>query len=85
MTGNLARLVDWGTSEAIRNPARSACGAVVMAFIAGATSLVFIPRDFHNPLQLAIDCFYVGLFLLMAAEQGYLLSRAVRGLRKAVR
>ena len=84
MTGTLARHIDFGTSEAIRNPVKSAFGAVLWGFIAGAATLFFIPRDLHEPLQIVGDCFFIGLFLIMAAEQGYFLSRAVRGLRKGV-
>jgi hypothetical protein len=85
MAWTIANHIDRGTTETLQNPLLSACGVAFMGFFAGGDLVYHFTNSWpsHSFISVAGDYFIVALFLGMALERAYFLSRAIRRLQNS--
>ena len=83
MRWTFVNYINRGTTEALENPLLSACGVAFMGFFAGGDLVYQFMKGWPSPsiISFAGDYFIVALFLGMALERAYFLSRVIRQLQ----
>ena len=85
MAWTVASYIDRGTAEVLQNPLFSACGVALMGSFAGGELVYHFTSSWpsHGFISAAGDYLMVAVFLGIALERAYFLSRAIRRLQNS--